>query len=93
MRKYKNIALCISMLENEFSSNVCKGALLGAQDADANLFVLPGGFIDADYNDAEANTYRYQYNSLYSLVSEKGLDAVIIDYGTITSFLDEERNF
>lgn len=91
MRKYKNIALCISMLENEFSSNICKGALLGAKDADANLFVLPGGFIDADYNDAEANTYRYQYNSLYSLVSEKGLDAVIIDYGTITSFLDEER--
>lgn len=91
MKKYKNIALCISMLENEFSSNICKGALLGAKDADANLFVLLGGFIDADYNDVDANTYRYQYNSLYSLATERGLDAVIIDYGTITTFLSEER--
>lgn len=91
MKKYKNIALCISMIENEFSSNICKGALLGARDADANLFVLPGGFIDADYNDPDANTYRYQYNSLYSLVTKKGLDAVIIDYGTITTFLKEDR--
>lgn len=88
MRNRKNIALYVAMIENEFSYAICEGALLGAKEIDANLFILPGGIIDAKYDDVDANCYRYQYNTLYSCVKSKSVDAVIIEYGTITSFLD-----
>lgn len=90
MGKRMNIALFVAMIENEFSYAVCEGAFLGAKELDANLFVLPGGIKDAVYDDFDANYYRYQYNTLYSYANSKGFDAIIIEYGTVTSFLDEK---
>ena len=69
MKKRKNIALFVAMIENEFSYAVCEGALMGAKEIDANLFILPAGIIDARYDDTDANCYRYQYNTLFSCVS------------------------
>ena len=91
MKKRKNIALLVAMIENEFSYAICEGALMGAKEIDANLFILPGGIIDARYDDFDANCYRYQYNVLYSCLKSKAIDAVIIEYGTITSFLDAKK--
>lgn len=91
MKKRKNIALFVAMLENEFSYAVCEGALMGAKEIDANLFILPAGIIDARYDDFDANCYRYQYNTLFSCVNSQSIDAIIIEYGTITSFLDAKR--
>jgi diguanylate cyclase (GGDEF)-like protein len=86
-----NIALYISMFENEFSYAVCEGAFLGAKEIDANLFILPAGIKDAVYDDYDANCYRYQYNTLYSLTKSHGFDAIILEYGSITSFLNEKE--
>ncbi|MCR5701622.1 MAG: GGDEF domain-containing protein [Lachnospiraceae bacterium] len=91
MGKRMNIALYISMFENEFSYAVCEGAFLGAKEIDANLFILPAGIKDAVYDDYDANCYRYQYNTLYSLTKTHGFDAIIIEYGSITSFLNEKE--
>lgn len=91
MKKRKNIALFVAMIENEFSYAVCEGALMGAKEIDANLFILPAGIIDARYDDTDANCYRYQYNTLFSCVDSQSIDAIIIEYGTITSFLDAKR--
>ncbi len=91
MKKRKNIALFVAMIENEFSYAVCEGALMGAKEIDANLFILPAGIIDARYDDIDANCYRYQYNTLFSCVDFQSIDAIIIEYGTITSFLDAKR--
>lgn len=91
MKKRKNIALFVAMIENEFSYAVCEGALMGAKEIDANLFILPAGIIDARYDDIDANCYRYQYNTLFSCVDSQSIDAIIIEYGTITSFLDAKR--
>lgn len=91
MSKRMNIALYISMFENEFSYAVCEGAFLGAEEIDANLFILPAGIKDAVYDDYDANCYRYQYNTLYSLTKTHGFDAIIIEYGSITSFLTEKE--
>ncbi len=63
MRKRKNIALFVAMIENEISSLICEGALLAAKEMDVNLFILPAGVIGATYDDVEANFYRYQYNT------------------------------
>lgn len=91
MKKRKNIALFVAMIENEFSYAVCEGALMGAKEIDANLFILPAGIIDAKYDDIDANCYRYQYNTLFSCIDSQSIDAIIIEYGTITSFLDAKR--
>lgn len=91
MRRRLNIALCIGMIENAFSYSVIDGAMLGAKDMDANLFIFPVGIINAQYENTGANYYRYQYNTLCSLIHEKTIDAVVIEYGTITSFLNEEQ--
>lgn len=91
MKKRRNIALYVALLENEFSDAICEGALIGAKEADVNLFVIPAGIVNAQYNDREANAYRYQYNVLYNGIDRKALDAVIIEYGTVTSFLDDEQ--
>ncbi len=91
MGRRKNIALLVAMVENEFSYAVCEGAVLGAKELDANLFILPVGILDADFDDVEANCYRYQYSTLCSCALSEEIDAVLIDYGTITSFLDAAK--
>jgi len=91
MERRKNIALFVAMIENEFSRAICEGALLGAKEADSNLYILPAGIIDAVYDDVEANSFRYQYNTLYSCAQNKEIDAVILEYGSITSYMNEEQ--
>lgn len=90
MRKRKNIALFVAMIENEISSLICEGALLAAKEMDVNLFILPAGVIGATYDDVEANFYRYQYNTLLSYAQNKDIDAVVMEYGVITSCMDPE---
>lgn len=91
MKKRKNIALFIGMMETEFTRSICEGALLGAQEIDANLIILPAGLIDGDYRDKDFDEYRRQYNILYSYASLCSFDAIILEYGTITSVLNEEK--
>lgn len=91
MKKRKNIALFVAMIENQFSYAICEGALMGAEESDVNLFIFPGGIINAKYEDKDANCYRYQYNTLFSCVESQAFDAVIIEYGTVTSFLNEKE--
>ena len=91
MGKRMNIALFVAMLENEFSYAVCEGAFLGAKELDANLFILPAGIQNAVYDDYDSNCYRYQYNTLYACAKSKGFDAIIIEYGTVASFLNNEQ--
>ncbi len=89
MNQRRNIALFMGMLETEFSRSVYEGALLGAQEIDANLFVFPGGIINAEYADPDFALYRRQYNILYSYASAYSFDAIIMEYGTVLSLLSE----
>lgn len=91
MKKRMNIALCVGMIENAFSYSIIDGAMLGAKDIDANLFILPVGIVNAQYDNCGANFYRYQYNTLCSLIDQKSIDVVVLEYGTVTSFLNQEQ--
>ncbi len=88
MGKRKNIVLFIAMIENEISKAVCEGALLAAKEMDANLYILPVGMIDAAYDDVEANCYRYQYSTLLSFAHFPNVDAIVMEYGSITSCME-----
>ncbi|MGN0439052.1 MAG: diguanylate cyclase domain-containing protein [Lachnospiraceae bacterium] len=89
MKKRMNIALCVAMIENAFTYSIIDGAMIGAKDIDANLYILPVGIVNAQYDNCGANFYRYQYNTLCSLIDEKSIDVVVLEYGTVTSFLSE----
>ena len=93
MERRMNIALFVGMLDTEFSDAVCEGALEAAKKLDANLFIIPGGIINVKNkpSDEELLRYLYQYNVLYSCTQSQSFDAVIIEYGVITSLLEPER--
>ncbi len=93
MKKRLNIALCVGMLDAELSMSICEGALNAAKKSDVNLFILPGGIMNERLrpNDEEWFRYNYQNNVLYSCLKPELFDAVIVEYGVITSLLEPEE--
>ena len=90
MKRRLNIGFLVDDLDNYFSNQACKGAELAAQALDANLFIFPGHYIgkpDSKYADKK---YEYQYNSVFSLPSERNVDIIYILQGTICSRADKE---
>ena len=90
MKRRLNIGFLVDDLDNYFSCQACKGAELAAKALDANLFIFPGHYIgkpDSKYADKK---YEYQYNSVFSLPSERNVDIIYILQGTICSRADAE---
>lgn len=86
-----NIGLMISHLEDDFADAVCRGAIIGAKEIDANLIIFPGRYIDAYYADEKRTEYEYQYNTLFSYAFPEDIDVLIVLAGTIASSLTPER--
>lgn len=91
MDRRLNIGLLISHLEDDFASAVCRGAIIGAKEIDANLFVIPGRYIEGVYADKKRTEYEYQYNTLFSYAFPEDIDVILVLIGTIGSSLSEER--
>lgn len=91
MEKRLNIGLAISHLEDEFASAVCRGAIIGAKEIDANLIIFPGRYIDAVYADKKRTEYEYQYNTLFSYAFPEDIDVLLVLAGTIANSLNDER--
>lgn len=88
MGRRLNIGLLVDDLDAVFTKEACKGAEQGAIDADANIFIFPGGYLDAsDEFDAHAK-YGYQYNSLFSFVNKKHIDILYVTMGMIGCRVD-----
>lgn len=86
-----NIGLMISHLEDDFASAVCRGAIIGAKEIDANLFIFPGRYIDGVYADKKRTEYEYQYNTLFSYAFPEDIDVLLVLVGTIGNSLSSER--
>lgn len=91
MDRRLNIGLLISHLEDDFASAVCRGAIIGAKEIDANLFVIPGRYIGGVYADKKRTEYEYQYNTLFSYAFPEDIDVILILIGTVGNSLSEER--
>ena len=90
MKRRLNIGFLVDDLDNYFSNQACKGAELAAKKLDANLFIFPGHYIgkpDSKYADRK---FEYQYNSVFSLPTERNVDIIYILMGTICSRADKE---
>lgn len=91
MAKRPNIGLMISHLEDDFASAVCRGAIVGAKEIDANLIIFPGRYIDAVYVDKKRTEYEYQYNTLFSYAFPDDIDVLLVLVGTIGSGMSYEK--
>ncbi len=91
MENRLNIGLMISHLEDDFASAVCRGAIIGAKEIDANLFIFPGRYIDGVYADKKRTEYEYQYNTLFSYAFPDDIDVLLVLAGTIGNSLSGER--
>lgn len=91
MKKRLNIGLMISHLDDDFASAVCRGAIIGAKEIDANLFIFPGRYIDAVYADKKRTEYEYQYNTLFSYAFPEDIDVLLVLAGTICNAISYER--
>ncbi len=91
MERRMNIGLMISHLEDDFASAVCRGAIIGAKEIDANLFIIPGRYIDGVYADKKRTEYEYQYNTLFSYAFPEDIDVLLVLAGTIGNSLSSER--
>lgn len=87
--KRLNIALLISEYRDIFAREVCSGAMYAAEEMDANLFILAGGYFDAPYMERDKSKYEYQNNYMFNLVTEKNIDILVVLLGTIASNVDE----
>ena len=90
-RKRLQIGLMIHHLENEYASEILKGAIAAAEELDINLILLPGRGINAVEDDEKYSIYDYQYNVIYSYVSEKNLDGLLVSVGTVGSYISREE--
>ena len=90
-RRRMQIGLLVSHLEDEFDSAVCEGAMMAAQQADVNLVIIPGRYIDGVYADKIRTEYEYQYNTLFDLPVYNKFDVLLVLIGTIGSHLNKDQ--
>lgn len=90
-RRRMQIGLLVSHLEDEFDSAVCEGAMIAAQQADVNLVIIPGRYINGVYADKLRTEYEYQYNTLFDLPVYNKFDLLLVLAGTISSHLTAEQ--
>ena len=82
-----NIGFFTCHLDNDYAFEICKGVEFAAREADVNLIIFPGMYLNTSYNDPVNAKYDYQYNSIFYYASQKTLDALIVSIGSIGSFL------
>lgn len=82
-----NIGFLTCHLDNDYAFEICKGVEYAAEEADVNLIIFPGMYLNASYNDPVNAKYDYQYNSIFYYANKKSLDALIVSIGSIGSFL------
>ena len=85
------IGLLVSGITEHFIISICKGVMHAAKEADVDLVVLPGKYIDRDLSSNKDLCYEYQYNTLFEYAGADTLDAVIVAADVIGCFASKKR--
>lgn len=90
-RRRMKVGLLVSHLDEDFDDSVCEGAMIGAEQADVNLVIFPGRYINGVYADKLRTGYEYQYNTLFDMPCCNKFDVLLVLIGTLGSHLDKEQ--
>ncbi|MDD5950037.1 MAG: GGDEF domain-containing protein [Lachnospiraceae bacterium] len=77
-KKRWTIGFLVSGITDSFTEYMCRGVMRAARDADVNLVVLPGKYINRDLSDDREIRYEYQNNTIFSYARKDNLDALVI---------------
>lgn len=89
--KRLTIGLLVSGISEQFTESICKGVMHSAREADVNLVVLPGKYIDRDLTVSREIMYEYQYNTVFEYAKADNIDAVIVVADIIGCFASKEK--
>ncbi len=89
--KRLNIGLLVDDIDAVFTNEACKGAVLGAEAIDANMYIFPGGYLDVEDISEEHYKYEYQYNTIFSYANQERLDILYVMMGMIASRVQVEE--
>lgn len=81
-----SIGLVVGNVEDDFSNQICKGAMRAAEQQNVNLFIFPVKYLDQSPT-AQADPrqrYEYQYNVLLSYARTCSLDMLLVCLSSIT---------
>lgn len=90
-KKRWTIGLLVSGITEHYIISICKGVMHAAREADVNLVVLPGKYIDRDLSSNKEIRYEYQYNTLFEYAAADTLDAVIVAADVIGCFTSKDK--
>lgn len=90
-RRRIKIGLLVSHLEDDFDDAVAEGAMIGAEQCDADLVIFPGRYIDGIYADKLRTVYEYQYNTLFDMAAANKFDVLLVLIGTLGTYLDNKH--
>lgn len=86
-----NVGLLVNSIHNDYSTLLCKGAAVSAEELGVNLLIVPGRELNYTWDNIEINRFEYQNNVLYSYVTEENIDVLLVSLGTVGFFLSSEE--
>ncbi len=84
-----NIGLFVNSIQNDYSTLVCQGAAVAAEELDVNLLIVPGRELVNTWETREVRRFELQNNILYTFINSNNIDVLIVSIGTVASLLDE----
>lgn len=87
--KRANIALFVNSIQNDYSTLMCQGAAVAAEELDVNLMIVPGREINATWDNIAINRFENQSSVLYTFINSHNVDVLIVSMGTVGFFLDD----
>lgn len=76
--KRVTIGFLVSGITDSFTEYMCRGVIRAAEEADVNLVILPGKYINRNLDDNREIMFEYQHNTIFSYARKDNLDALVI---------------
>ncbi|HHU36385.1 MAG TPA: GGDEF domain-containing protein [Treponema sp.] len=85
----KRIGIQIQQMGPGYSAKIWPGAVDCAESRDVDLIIFPGQNLDSPYG------FEYQNNVIYQMMTEKNIDALVLNTALIGNFVDFQtiKNF
>lgn len=85
------IGVVIGGLVEEYTTNYCKGIEQLAKEDNVQLVIIPGKYLDFDFDTELGNTFGYCFNSSFAYGTLSCFDGLIIEMASTTMFCTEEN--
>ena len=91
-RRKPIIGFLVSGIMDDYTRQLCQGALQAAKTLDVTVGVMPGKYLDRDLpNDDIGIMYEYQHNTIFSYARPDNVDAILVAADCIGCLTTRDR--